>query len=243
MHWFIIAFIALILLVAAFFSVDLGKLAATVSLATWLSAFAAIVSAVAALVAAILVRKTLSETQAANQLIREQTMHNRAYMTIDVTEIAGVTDNDGNIVSVMIRVNWKNTGFSPALDVVSGGTCFFFKFGEGNDHLLELDVDETLGNGTGSVVAVGNRSMGRAQFNMTDIAQAIQQQEKPIIMSVCRYSDIYGRRYQATFTTLVNWSDSILDPAFTEQILQKGTEFVPFGPNNREVQLTESVVR
>ena len=240
MHWLYITLLFLIISVWTFSNIDVSVIAGTGTVAAWLSAVAATVSSIAALVAAILLRRTLKESQEATKLMRDQLMQNRAYMTVDVTDVQSIHDDSKNIVGVILRINWKNTGLSPAIDVRSGGSCGYCKYKVGDEISFDVDTSKLLGGLPGSVVAVGNRSMGRAQFKMTDIAESIRLGEKPIIQSACSYSDIYGRKYLARYTALVNWNENILNPSLVEHVLKDGTDLVPIGSKNNEINLTSN---
>jgi len=231
LHWFFLAVLFSIIsfpFIASFsFSEE--------NFVDWISAIAALLSALAAILAAVLLRKTLAEAQASTILMRQQLQQNRAYMTVDVTDLLHLHDDFGVITGVLIRINWKNTGGSPALNVKSGGACGFARLEEEVD--LEFEgfraPDIEIGE-IGSVVAVGSRSMGAARFSIAEIADSIDREETPVVYSYCRYSDIYGRVYWSQFTARVVWSVRILDPAFTVEVLERGTELVPIGSRNGE---------
>jgi len=203
--------------------------------AQWLATAAAFTSAAAAIIAATLLSRTLRESQKATKLMRKQLkmqLHQgKAFMTPDIPTISHVSDDLGEITGVIIGVNWKNTGLSPAFDVRSGGASGYADITKVTDPGFDESVN--IEEQDSSIVAVGNKSMGGTLFKMEDILKALADGHSGILYSICTYEDIYKSRYKAEYSASVTWPAAIADPRHRLDAITSGIKIRPWGKRNK----------
>ena len=208
MHIVVIAIWALLTLVISITQLPVRILETNIAWAEWLSSGSSIVAAAAALTAAILLHRTLSETQEATRLMQEQLKQNRAYVALESFSLAPLLHpQTAELTSYKVTASIRNSGASPAIEARYSYLTGVAK--DGYQYGLKPPVlsstRHTLGNNSTKIL--------NFQIPLAVIKECMAGDRKLFgyVYIDYEYSDVHGRTYLYRATTLVDWPNGVLE--------------------------------
>ena len=202
------------------------------ALANWIIAISAIISAVTAILAAAYLYLTLQATEQSTNLLTLQLQQNRAYMVVESTTLTPCYDKDElGFTHIDVRVNWLNTGSSPAVNLTT-----YVEFGPltpGMEDYLDIDHEHldhaqiTLGQNMKKVI---DQPILK---NDIDHILAHSPSQAGYLFSVCLYEDIYGNKYQSEYCISIPIPMALLS-SIRNIIAAPELTLVRFGKRNQE---------
>lgn len=206
------------------------------SLATWIIAISAIISAITAIFAARYLYQTLQSTEHNTNLLRQQLQQNRAYMVVENADIRPFFDPEDLVFShVEVKIKWLNTGSSPAINLSTSVTCIPLS----NDEKPYLEYFPDFINNASINLGQNTNTTIDVQISERVIADILScsHNNLAILYSACRYQDIYGNKYQSEYCISIEIPEGIL-MSFKNTVEDRPLKFSRYGDRNQEITLS-----